>query len=82
VKRPETAEQGPQGGEGGFAWYLQGNRVAVGQHGVRYRVVWAENENEGNEGAGSGEGFLKELKDGDRVLVWARAKVCVYLSTF
>jgi hypothetical protein len=82
VNRPETAEQGPQGGEGAFAWFLQGNRVAVGETGVRYRVVWAEDGNEGNEGAGSGEGFLKELKDGDRVLVWARAKVCGILGEF
>ena len=31
--------------------------------------------NEGNEGAGSGEGFLNAFRQGDRVLVWARAKV-------
>jgi hypothetical protein len=74
VKRPASAEQGPQGGEGDFAWYLQGNRVAVGWD--EYRVLWAEDRVEGNEGAGSGEGFLQELRDGDRVLVWARAKVC------
>jgi hypothetical protein len=74
VKRPESAEQGPQGGEGDFAWYLQGNRVAVGWD--EYRVLWAEDRIEGNEGAGSGAGFLQELKEGDRVLVWARAKVC------
>jgi hypothetical protein len=74
VKRPDSAEQGPQGGEGDFAWYLQGNRVAVGWG--EYRVLWAENRIEGNEGAGSGAGFLQELKEGDRVLVWARAKVC------
>jgi hypothetical protein len=74
VKRPESAQQGPQGGEGDFAWYLQGHRVAVGWS--EYRVRWAEHRVEGNEGAGSGAGFLQELKDGDRVLVWARAKVC------
>jgi hypothetical protein len=80
VKRPESAEQGPQDGEGDFAWYLQGNQVAVSREGLKYRVVWAENGNEGNEGAGSGEGFLQELQDGDRILVWARAKVCVGFS--
>jgi hypothetical protein len=73
VKRPESAKQGPQDGEGGFAWYLQGNRVAVGID--EYRVVWTEDDKEGNEGAGSGEGFLQELKEGDRILVWARAMV-------
>ncbi len=31
VKRPPEAEQGPQGGEGDFAWYLQGNQVALPQ---------------------------------------------------
>jgi hypothetical protein len=74
VKRSESAQQGPQGGEGDFAWFLQGNRVAVGWN--EYRVLWAEDRAEGNEGAGSGVGFLQELKDGDRILVWARAKVC------
>lgn len=73
VKRPVEAEQGPQDGEGDFAWYLQGNRVAA-KHG-EYRVVWADDGAEGDEGAGKGAGFLKELKDGDRVLIWARAKV-------
>jgi hypothetical protein len=77
VKRPDSARQGPQDGEGDFAWYLQGNRVAVGRD--EYRVIWAEDGSEGNEGAGSGEGFLQELKDGDRILVWARAKVCINL---
>ncbi|KAF2827604.1 hypothetical protein CC86DRAFT_369698 [Ophiobolus disseminans] len=72
VKRPESAEQGPQGGEGDFAWYLQGNRVAAGRDG--YKVVWARDGVEGNEGAGTGKGFLEELKEGDRLLVWARAK--------
>lgn len=73
VKRPGGAKQGPQDGEGDFAWYLQGNRVAVGPD--DYRVVWSENGKEGNEGAGNGEGFLQELTEGDRILVWARAKV-------
>jgi hypothetical protein len=73
VKRPESAKQGPQDGEGDFAWYLQGNRVAVGLD--DYRIVWTEDDREGNEGAGSGEGFLQELGEGDRILVWARAKV-------
>jgi hypothetical protein len=77
VKRPESALQGPQGGEGHFAWYLQGNRVMAGSQ--DYHVAWEEgglsDVNEGNEGAGSGEGFLDALRPGDRVLVWARAKV-------
>lgn len=30
VQRPASAQQGPQGGEGDFAWYLQGNRVVAG----------------------------------------------------
>lgn len=72
VKRPHEAEQGPQGGEGDFAWYLQGNRVAAKKG--KYQVIWAQDGNEGNEGAGTGQGFLKELRYGDRVQVWARAK--------
>jgi hypothetical protein len=75
VKRPESALQGPQGGEGDFAWYLQGNRVARPDS-EEHTIVWAvEGREEGNEGSGSGEGFLQELREGDRVLVWARAKV-------
>jgi hypothetical protein len=74
VQRPQAAQQGPQGGEGDLAWYLQGNRVAA-QSG-EYCVVWAQDCIEDDEGAGTGEGFLKELRDGDRMLVWARAKVC------
>jgi len=73
VKRPQEAEQGPQGGEGDMAWYLQGNRVAAKKG--RYYVAWArDGDNEGNEGAGAGEGFLRELRDKDRMLIWARAK--------
>ncbi|KAL5121186.1 hypothetical protein ACEQ8H_001038 [Pleosporales sp. CAS-2024a] len=75
VKRPETAKQGPQDGEGDFAWYLQGNRVAAGLD--EYNITWTDTGNLGNEGAGSGEGFLRELTEGDRVLVWARAKCIV-----
>lgn len=71
VKRPEKALQGPQDGEGDFAWYLQGNRVVDRED---YRIIWGADGSEGNEGAGSGEGFIEELKDGDRILVWARAK--------
>jgi hypothetical protein len=77
VKRPESALQGPQGGEGDYAWYLQGNRVVAGPQ--DYHVAWDERGlsevNEGNEGAGSGQGFLHALRPGDHVLVWARAKV-------
>ncbi|KAF2129776.1 hypothetical protein P153DRAFT_289769 [Dothidotthia symphoricarpi CBS 119687] len=72
VKRPETALQGPQDDEGDFAWYLQGNRVAAGR--ADYRVVWSVDGNQGDEGAGTGERFLDELKEGDAILVWARAK--------
>ncbi|KAF2241931.1 hypothetical protein BU26DRAFT_534945 [Trematosphaeria pertusa] len=73
VTRPESVEQGPQAGEGHLAWYLQGNRVAWVPR-YDYRVVWAFDHFEGNEGAGRGEGFLQELKEGDRLLIWARAK--------
>ena len=73
VKRPEDAIQGPQGGEGGYAWYLQGNRVMAGND--DYHVVWSEHGHEGNAGSGSGKGFLEALGEGDRVMVWARAKV-------
>ncbi|KAF1839554.1 hypothetical protein BDW02DRAFT_584816 [Decorospora gaudefroyi] len=73
VKRPQRVEQGPQGGEGDCAWFLQGNRVVTGNQ--DYRIVWSEfGRDEGDEGAGSGEGFVQALQDGDRVLVWARAK--------
>ncbi len=80
AKRPEHARQGPQAGEGDFAWYLQGNRVASGRE--EYHVLWSENMSEGNEGAGKGEGFLQELKEGDRVIVWARAKVRILIQVF
>lgn len=56
-----------------FCRYLQGNRVAAGKS--EYRVVWGEAGNEGNEGAGQGQGFFDELQEGDRIIVWARAKV-------
>ncbi|KAH7401493.1 hypothetical protein BKA66DRAFT_406195 [Pyrenochaeta sp. MPI-SDFR-AT-0127] len=75
AQRPAQALQGPQDGEGDFAWYLQGNRVVDRE---TYRVIWSENESEGNMGAGSGEGFLQEVKEGDRIIVWARAKVCAF----
>ncbi|KAF9701174.1 hypothetical protein EKO04_000784 [Ascochyta lentis] len=74
VERPEYAEQGPQGGEGELAWYLQGNRVATQGRLEEYDVLWTHEGHEGNEGSGTGDGFLQELKDGDRMLVWARAK--------
>jgi hypothetical protein len=75
VKRSEHAEQGPQGGEGDLAWYLQGNRVATQGRSENYHILWTQDSCEGNEGAGRGEGFLSELKEGDRLLIWARAKV-------
>lgn len=72
VKRPECASIGPQDGEGPFAWYLQGNCVAVGNR--EYRICWTEDGCRGNAGSGAGEGFVRELRDGDWILVWARAK--------
>lgn len=69
---------------GTHAWYLQGNQVAratslfEGEMVKRYRVIWGCKANprwEGNEGAGRGEGFVDSLREGDRILVWARAKV-------
>jgi hypothetical protein len=78
VKRPEHVSQGPQGGEGDLAWYIQGNRVAAPLQ--TYTVVWTRYGSEGNEGAGTGEGFVKALQKGDAILVWARAKVsCKWL---
>ncbi|KAJ4290840.1 hypothetical protein N0V90_010035 [Kalmusia sp. IMI 367209] len=71
--RPVEASVGPQGGEPPIAWYLQGNRVAQRQP-DGYRVLWTPGYFEGNEGAGSGEGFFDALQEGDSVLVWARAK--------
>ncbi|KAI8939550.1 hypothetical protein NX059_003319 [Plenodomus lindquistii] len=72
VQRPESASMGAQGGEGPFAWYLQGNRVAADN--TEYHIVWTEHESQGNEGSGTGEGFLRALRAGDRILMWARAK--------
>ncbi|KAJ4384449.1 hypothetical protein N0V86_000048 [Didymella sp. IMI 355093] len=74
ARRPEFAEQGPQGGEGDLAWYLQGNRVATQGRVEEYSVTWTRCAHEGNEGSGTGDGFLDELREGDRLLVWARAK--------
>lgn len=73
-ERPVSAAVGPQGGEPPIAWYLQGNKVTERQQ-IDYRVVWTPDSSEGNEGAGNGENFINVLKDGDSVLVWARAKV-------
>lgn len=75
VRRPEHAEQGPQGGEGDLAWYLQGNRVATQGRAEEYDVLWTHDTYGGNEGSGRGDDFLHALKEGDRLLVWARAKV-------
>jgi hypothetical protein len=75
VARPEEAGRGIQDGEDNRAWYLQGNRVASRGRNSRYRVAWTADRHEGNEGAGDGLGFLQALRDGDRILVWARAKV-------
>ncbi|KAJ8115593.1 hypothetical protein OPT61_g2803 [Boeremia exigua] len=74
LSRPEDAEQGPQGGEEGLAWYLQGNRVATRGRTQEYDVLWTHDDFKGNEGCGRGETYLSQLEDGDRLLVWARAK--------
>lgn len=80
IPRPQEAEQGPQGGEGGLAWFLQGNRVATEGRCEEYSVRWTrdaeEGEEEEEEGRGSGEEFLESVREGDWLLVWARAKVC------
>lgn len=73
-ERPASAAVGPQVGEAPLAWYLQGNKVAE-RNNCDYRVVWAPDHSEGNEGSGTGEGFFETLQEGDSVLVWARAKV-------
>ena len=74
----------PRGVEGSHAWYLQSNEVARGtstfdsEYIRRYRVVWGCKANPtwvGNEGTGSGEGFIDSLQHGDWICVWARAKV-------
>ena len=78
VPRPEGAQQGPQGGESGLAWFLQGNRVATEGRCEEYPVRWTRDAEEGEEeGRGSGEGFLESVREGDWLLVWARAKVCL-----
>lgn len=83
VPRPEEAEQGPQGGEGALAWYLQGNRVATQGRVEEYAVRWVGERCEADsEGAGSGTGLLEALREGDRVLVWARAKVSFCICFF
>ena len=81
AERPPQAEMGAQGGEPPLAWYLQANKVCERQN-CDYEVIWAPDHNEGNEGAGSGEGFFDALKDGDSILVWARAKVSTAQSSF
>jgi hypothetical protein len=75
VTRSEEAGRGIQDGEGNYAWYLQGNRVASRGQFTEYRVVWAIDHHEGNEGAGDGLGFLEALQEGDSIIVLARAKV-------
>ncbi|KAJ4339869.1 hypothetical protein N0V95_007648 [Ascochyta clinopodiicola] len=79
VERPGYAEQGPQGGEGDLAWYLQGNRVATQGRLEEYDVLWTHDGHGDSEGSGTGDGFLQNLKDGDRLLVWARAKTALEL---
>ncbi|ORY12038.1 hypothetical protein BCR34DRAFT_564446 [Clohesyomyces aquaticus] len=75
VPRPASVPNGPaQDDDGGLAWYLQGNRVA--QPDVEdYQVIWGTYRTEGNQGAGTGEGFLASLREGDMVAILARAKV-------
>ena len=59
---------------------MQGNRVATEGRCEEYSVRWtrdAEGGEEGEEeGRGSGEGFVESVREGDWLLVWARAKVC------
>jgi len=72
--------------EGEHAWYLQSNEVARGasifdgEMVRRYTVVWGSKFNPrwvGNEGTGSGEGFVDAIKKDDWIVVWARAKVSI-----
>lgn len=77
VSRPERADFGPQGGEGHVAWWLQGNQVAI-HNADPYTITWGRGSweaAEDNEGAGHGDGLVEMLQEGDRLLVWARAKV-------
>ena len=70
--------------EGEYAWYLQGNEVGRGTSIFegeiirRYSIVWSSDSNPrwiGNDGSGQGKGFVDALREGDCILVWARAKV-------
>ncbi|KAF2641564.1 hypothetical protein P280DRAFT_398928 [Massarina eburnea CBS 473.64] len=79
VKRAVGLEKGPQVGEAPIAWYLQGNCVSSDVR--HYRVAWERfgelgNERSENEesGSGPGTGLVATLREGDKVLVWARAK--------
>lgn len=87
VTRDEWEGEGPPE-EGRHAWWVQGNRVvgatldpdrwARRENAVGNRVVWgckAAPAWEGNEGTGQGDGFVECLKDGDWIILWARAKV-------
>ncbi|KAL6708217.1 hypothetical protein ACN47E_003401 [Coniothyrium glycines] len=66
--------------EGDHAWYLQGNEVArgnlvfEGEMVRRHRIVWGSTRQIGNEGAGSGTGFIESLQPRDWICVWSRAK--------
>jgi hypothetical protein len=71
--RPDSAEHWPQGKEEPFAWFLQANKVASRPN--TYKIIWGQGRTEGNEGAGSGQGFLEELKENDRIVMWARVRV-------
>ncbi|KAJ8112473.1 hypothetical protein OPT61_g5167 [Boeremia exigua] len=71
--------------EGEHAWYLQGNEDAreksifEGEMIKRYTVTWGCADNPldvTNEGAGSGNGFIENLKQDDFVCIWARVKIC------
>lgn len=70
--------------EGEHAWYLQGNEVGRGTSLFdgemirRYTIVWSSDSNPrwvGNDGSGQGIKFVDTLREGDCILVWARAKV-------
>jgi len=83
VERPDEVEHSLQGPEDKRAWFLQANLVATPTYRpIKIVLSTHEGREEGNDGTGSGEGFLENLKERDRVFVWAREKVCwIYQHT-
>ncbi|KAH4126740.1 hypothetical protein HBH68_065720 [Parastagonospora nodorum] len=80
---PPTEQEVQVAREGEYAWYLQGNEVGRGTSLFdgemirRYTIVWSSDTNPrwvGNDGSGQGKGFVDALREGDCILVWARAK--------